>query len=218
VVLATGATWRRDLYGRTHHFPELAIAANPAVFTPDDVMDGGFAARAPEGPVVVYDDDGFYLSSLVAEAVRALGRDVLLVTPDDSIAPWSANTLDYRHIQWRLHERGIATLPSHGVAAFDHGVLRLEHAWTGAGRDVHCAALVVLTARLPNDALLLALREREAEWADAGVRTVRAIGDCEAPGLIAHAVYAGHRYARELDAPPAGDAVPFRRHFHTATS
>jgi dimethylamine/trimethylamine dehydrogenase len=218
VVLATGASWRRDLYGRTHHFPEPAIAANPAVFTPDDVMDGSFAARAPEGPVVVYDDDGFYLSSLVAEAVRALGREVLLVTPDDSIAPWSANTLDYRHIQWRLHERGIATLPSHGVAAFDHGVLRLEHAWTGAGRDVHCAALVVLTARLPNDALLLALREREAEWADAGLRTVRAIGDCEAPGLIAHAVYAGHRYARELDAPAVGDAVPFRRHFHTTTT
>jgi dimethylamine/trimethylamine dehydrogenase len=218
VVLATGATWRRDLYGRTHHFPELAIAAHPAVFTPDDVMDGGFAARAPEGPVVVYDDDGFYLSSLVAEAVRALGREVLLVTPDDSIAPWSANTLDYRHIQRRLHERGIATLPSHGVAAFDHGVLRLEHAWTGAGRDVPCAALVVLTARLPNDALHLALRERQADWADAGVRTVRAIGDCEAPGLIAHAVYAGHRYARELDAPPLADAVPFRRHFHSATS
>jgi dimethylamine/trimethylamine dehydrogenase len=44
---------------------------------------------------------------------------------------------------------------------------------------------------------------------------VRCIGDAEAPGLIAHAVYAGHRYARELEEPAAGD-VAFMRHFHTA--
>ena len=34
--------------------------------------------------------------------------------------------------------------------------------------------------------------------------TVRCIGDAEAPGLIAHAVYAGHRYARELEEPVTG--------------
>jgi dimethylamine/trimethylamine dehydrogenase len=43
--------------------------------------------------------------------------------------------------------------------------------------------------------------------------SVRTIGDAEAQGLIAHAVYSGHRYARELDAVSAGE-VPFRRHFH----
>jgi hypothetical protein len=30
--------------------------------------------------------------------------------------------------------------------------------------------------------------------------TLRRIGDCEAPGIIAAAVYAGHRYASELEA------------------
>ena len=72
---------------------------------------------------------------------------------------------------------------------------------------------MTITSRLPNDGLLQELRARAAEWGDAGVLSVRAIGDAEAPGLIAHAVYAGHRYARELHAPPAGD-VPFRRHLH----
>jgi dimethylamine/trimethylamine dehydrogenase len=66
------------------------------------------------------------------------------------------------------------------------------------------------------DALYHDLVAREAEWADAGLHSVRRIGDTEAPGLIAHAVYAGHRYARELDAPASGD-VPFKRHFHTAS-
>jgi dimethylamine/trimethylamine dehydrogenase len=31
--------------------------------------------------------------------------------------------------------------------------------------------------------------------------TLSRIGDCDAPAIIAAAVYAGHRYARELDAP-----------------
>ena len=41
--------------------------------------------------------------------------------------------------------------------------------------------------------------------------TLTRIGDCEAPAIIAAATYAGHRYARELDMPDIGDALPFRR-------
>jgi len=40
---------------------------------------------------------------------------------------------------------------------------------------------------------------------------VKIIGDANAPGPIAWATYAGHRYARELDGPELGDALPFRR-------
>jgi dimethylamine/trimethylamine dehydrogenase len=40
---------------------------------------------------------------------------------------------------------------------------------------------------------------------------VTAIGDACAPSTIAAAVYAGHRAARDLDAPALGDAVPFER-------
>ena len=35
------------------------------------------------------------------------------------------------------------------------------------------------------------------------------IGDCDTPGTITTSVYAGHRYAREMDAPPTD--IPFRR-------
>ena len=55
------------------------------------------------------------------------------------------------------------------------------------------------------------LKAREAEWADAGIKSVKLIGDANAPGPIAWATYAGHRYARELDGPDIGDALPFRR-------
>ena len=55
------------------------------------------------------------------------------------------------------------------------------------------------------------LKDRRAEWADNGIRSIKVIGDAEAPGPIAWATYAGHRFARELDEPDIGDALPFRR-------
>ena len=55
------------------------------------------------------------------------------------------------------------------------------------------------------------LKSRRAEWAGNGIRAIRVMGDAEAPGPIAWATYAGHRYARELDEADIGDALPFRR-------
>ena len=98
---------------------------------------------------------------------------------------------------------------------YDGATLAIEDVWTHQRRVLDCDAVVAVTARLPDDALYQQLRQRAAEWADAGIRTLRCIGDAEAPGLIAHAVYAGHRYARELQEPLTGE-VAFKRHFHTA--
>ena len=53
------------------------------------------------------------------------------------------------------------------------------------------------------------LMARAGEFADAAIRSVTRIGDALAPGAIVHAVYSGHRYARELDADPA--TVRYRR-------
>ena len=65
--------------------------------------------------------------------------------------------------------------------------------------------------RISGDALYQELIARQGDWADAGIRSVKVIGDACAPGPIAWATYAGHRYARELDQPDIGDALPFRR-------
>jgi len=43
------------------------------------------------------------------------------------------------------------------------------------------------------------------------VTTVRAVGDCLAPGTIAAAVWSGRRAAEEFDGPAAPADVPFRR-------
>jgi dimethylamine/trimethylamine dehydrogenase len=47
------------------------------------------------------------------------------------------------------------------------------------------------------------LSEDPAALARAGIRSLRKIGDCDAPALIAQAVHAGHRTAQEMDMDPA---------------
>ncbi|WP_201314062.1 FAD-dependent oxidoreductase [Dyella sp. EPa41] len=209
VVLATGCHWRRDGFGRSNGLGVEGLADHPAVFTLDDLMDG----RMPAGRVAVFDDDGFYYASVAADLLHQQGCTVTYVTPEDSVAPWSVNTLDYRHIRKRMAKQGIEVRVSHTIVRFDGTTLMLENTWDGSRSEQPCDAIVMVTSRLPDDALYQALLDRETEWNPAGIRSLRCIGDAEAPGLIAHAVYAGHRYARELD-EPVSDDVPFKRHFH----
>jgi dimethylamine/trimethylamine dehydrogenase len=211
VVLATGCHWRHDGCGRSHGFALPGFADNPRVFTVDDLIDG----RVPQGRVVVFDDDGYYHASVAAELLRRRGCEVIHLTPEDSLAPWTLNTLDYRHVRKRMAELGIEAVVSHDIVGYDGDTLTVEDVWTHRQRELACDAVVTVTARLPDDALYQELCRREAEWTDAGIRSVRCIGDAEAPGLIAHAVYAGHRYARELEEPVSGE-VAFKRHFHSA--
>ena len=211
VVLATGCRWRRDGYGRSNGLGIPRLAEHPAVFTPDDLMDG----RLPTGTVAVFDDDYFYYATVAAEALAKAGCRVVFITPDDTPASWGAYTLEYRHVRKRLAALGVEIRVSTNITGFSGRTLALEDVWSGATSTLDADALLTVTARLPNDELFHALKAREAEWADAGIESVDCIGDALAPGLIAHAVYAGHRYAQELGEAKTGE-VPFKRHFHTA--
>jgi dimethylamine/trimethylamine dehydrogenase len=171
-----------------------------AVLTADDVMAGA----APAGPVVVFDDDHYYMGGVVAEKLRAGGAAVTLVTPLDEVSTWTHNTLEYSFVQTRLREAGIDLVTGHNLAALDGEQAALDCVYTGKRTSIACATLVVVTARLPEDALYHDLVADADALAGAGIKSLTRIGDCEAPGSIAAAVYAGHRYARELDAPDAG--------------
>ena len=210
VLLATGCHWRRDGYGRSNGMG-IAGFEQSRIYTPDDIMDG----IIPDGPVVVFDDDYFYYASTIADKLCSEKRSVYYVTPDDSIASWSTNTLDYRHIQARMHALGVQQIVASNIQSFNGERVLLEHVWSGKVSELACAAVVSITARLPHDVLYRDLLAQESTWSAAGIKSVQCAGDALAPGLIAHAVYAGHRYARELDEAPVGD-VPFRRHLHTS--
>ena len=207
VAVATGSTWRRDGIARTLLAP-IPIGDRAEVLTPDDLMAG---ARPSGKRVVLYDDDHFYMGGVLAELLAREDYQVTLVTPAADVSNWTANTLEQGFIQTRLLELGIEIRPHHSVAAMRADAAVAASVFTGRKREIEADALVLVTARLPDDRLYLDLKAREADWADAGIKSVKVIGDACAPGPIAYAVYAGHRYARELDVPDIGDAVPFKR-------
>jgi len=80
--------------------------------------------------------------------------------------------------------------------------------------DVHsidCGSLVVVGVRKADDALFRELESDPDRLADAGIATLRSIGDCRVPGAIAHAVYSGHECARTIDADDSVQPIRWER-------
>ena len=199
VALATGALWRNDGVGRSIRFPVPGCKA----LTPDDIMDGKRPATAGSA-VTIYDDDHYYMASVIAELLASEGYRVTLATQGMCVASWTEYTLEQHHIENRLLNAGIQILARHQLTEVGEGWLQLTNTLTGEVSN-HEGSVVSVTARLPRDELFEVLK---------GKIPVRRIGDCFGPSIIAAAVYEGHRYAREFDTDIDPDAVPFNRTRH----
>lgn len=205
VVLATGSKWRKDGVGR-QNYAAIPGSDGTNVFTPDDIIAG----KSMDGPVVVFDDDHYYMGGVLAEKLKSDGNDVVLVTPAADVSHWTHNTMEQSRIQTRLLEMGVGIVALHNLAIIGGGKVELACIYTGHRRTHSCGAVVLVTSRLPEDSLYFDLLENSDALSDAGILSVTRVGDCLAPGTIAAAIYGGHRFARELN-EPLSDGVPFRR-------
>ena len=195
IVIATGATWQADGRGLYNTRPLVEIGPASQVFTPDDIMAG----RLPEGPTLIYDDDHYYMSSVIAELLRSKDIPVTLVTPANMISTWGSKTSEQSRVQRRLMELDVQLITAHGLTRFDGRAAEICCTYTDRTRSIAVEAVVSVTMRSPNDNLYYALKKRIDESSDYKPASITRIGDCEAPSIIAGAVFSGHRYARELD-------------------
>ena len=201
VIVAAGADWRRDGVGRSRHRP-IPGHDLTAVLTPDDLMAG----RLPAGRVVVYDDDHYYMGGVLAELLATGGCAVTLVTPAPMAAYWTQFTLEQERIEGRLGRLGVALQTRTALGAIGPGGVTLASTISGEVREAACDAVVLVTDRLPRNALAADLAPARAAGR---LETLRVIGDADAPSIIAQAIFAGHLAARAFDEPP-GDGTPFR--------
>jgi dimethylamine/trimethylamine dehydrogenase len=193
VGVATGASWRRDGTGRSHVTPIPGLD-DGSVFTPDDLMAGA----AISGPVVVFDDDHYYMGGVIAELLRAQGHAVTLVTPMAEASAWTVYTLEIGRIQKRLLDAGIDILGAHVLSSLARDEAEVTCVHTGRTRQLACTSAVLVTGQDSNQALYEALINDQGAMAAAGIRHVTRLGDALAPGTIAAATWSGHRFAREL--------------------
>jgi dimethylamine/trimethylamine dehydrogenase len=200
VLIATGARWRRNGLGRWH---SRAIEALPVhgVLTPDDIMQG---AR-PEGEVTIFDDDHYYMAPVIAVQLARGGSKVSYVTTGGSVSEWSHYTGEQESTQRQLLELGVRIQVSAAVVGFDGESVTLACIYSGRDWQQPASTLVLVTSREPCDELY---RELVGEEGAGAAPKIRRIGDCLQPALIAHAVFSGHKAARELgevsEPAPAG--------------
>ena len=201
VVIATGATWRRDGVGRWHSDPVPGLELGN-ISSPEDIM----LERLPEGRVVVFDDDHYYMGSLIAEKLARAGCDVTLITEASVISDYTGKTLEQAKIQTRLLELGVSLRPQVSLESLEKDHLIGYSALTGKTVELACDAAVLVTDRLPNDSLYQALRP---SLADQTLSSLRVIGDAAAPHIIERAVFSGHLAAREFEETPI-EGDPFK--------
>ena len=201
VILATGCTYRRDGIGRTLWQP-IPGHELPHVLTPNDVFNG----RAQTGRVVIYDDDHYVMGGALAERCALLRYTVSLVTPAPEVSYWTRFALEQERIEKRLRSLGVTLYTKHTLSRIDVDSVSVTDNMTGVACTLPIDSVLLVTDRRPNDSLYY---ELEPALNDGRLHSLRIIGDAEAPNLIAQAVFAGHRAAREFGETPM-EGTPFK--------
>lgn len=193
VVLATGARWGTDAIGRARSTP-VDCAPGSKVISADIVLSGG---TVPDGSVVIFDDDHYYMGPVLSLALRARGHEVTLITPAGRAGQWSYHSSELFSTNKGMLEAGVKIVTNRSLQriASDHVVTSCI--FTGQESDIAADWVIPLARRLPNDDLYQALLLAQAS-AQAGTPThIVRIGDSLAPGTIAAAVYSGYKAAME---------------------
>ncbi|MBU06041.1 MAG: methylamine [Dehalococcoidales bacterium] len=202
-VIATGAHWTHEMLS-TNGYPVSGIDAE-SVFTPDDILAGA----EPEGPVVIYDFDHYYMGSCLAEMLRQRGSEVTIVTPANAVSAWTFMSNELADIRVRMIDLDIAAVLEHFITGFSNGTVQLASIYRDTDiSSIACESLVVVGARTGNDQLFKELTDRTTSL---GINSLRSIGDCRAPGAIVHAVYSGHECARNIDNADTTPSIAWER-------
>jgi len=201
IILATGATWRCDGVGRTLWKP-IAGHDSENVFSPDDLMDG----KLPTRNVIIYDDDHYYMGGVLAELLASNGCNVSLVTSALMVSYWSQFTLEQERIQARLMKLGVKLFTRYVLSEIKNDSVRLSDTIVGNEIELPQDGIVLVSDKKPNDSLYYELK---SALDDGKIKSLRTIGDAEAPNIIAQAVFAGHLAAREFE-KTLKDGTPFK--------
>jgi len=224
VTVATGSLWCDSGAGSTHAAQRPGLSKQfHQLLTPDDIMkwmhdETLFNANVQPGKssFFVYDDEHFYMASVVAEALARKGAQVVYATPLPNIASWTDNTLDQDKIIERLNELKVALHPNCSLTAKGSFVstlngetiaLKNNDAEETVSAD---ASLVIVGVRKPVENLYHALLHKLT--ATKSSPNLFTAGDCHVPGLIQAAVYSGHTTARQILDPSVDMSVINREH------
>ncbi|RYC05338.1 dimethylamine/trimethylamine dehydrogenase [Nocardioides alpinus] len=194
VVVATGARWLgTGLTPGTHEPLQGVVEGASWVFTPDELLVRG-KRPAEKSHVTVYDAEGGYMGTSIAQLLADEGYKVSVVTPHSQVAAEGDLTLEGPAVRASLHSSGVAMYREVSLtSARPEGVI-------GVGEfdqpfSLKSDALVLVTMRSPIDDLYQELTIDREALHEAGIEAVYCIGDALSPRPLAEAMFDGHRLA-----------------------
>ena len=193
VVTATGSIWKPSIMDEKS--APVLVDKTDTIFTPEDVLNG----CELKSPVIVFDFDYYYMGGLMAEFIKDLGHEVMIITPFDKVSPWSFNSNEIDDIELRLLEKDIRVLTQHRIITVEDSSVKTIQKVSHEENDIDRGSLVLVGFRKQNDSLYNQLNSSEAAMKASGIKSLQNIGDSNAPGAVVHAVYAGHLYANTFD-------------------
>jgi dimethylamine/trimethylamine dehydrogenase len=212
VIVATGSHWASDGINFATQGPIPGADANlDHVLTPEQIMAEG--ASVDGDRVLIYDCEGYFVGVSLAERFALEGKQVSLVTPLDTPAPYLEYTGEGQLLIPRLHELGVQITVGHVIDAISDDGARGhlgKHPPTEVAWDAD--AVVLVTQRVPNNDLYRTLAAEPNHLREAGIEELYRIGDCFAPRpQVADAIFDGHRLAREIDSDDPSRPLPWIR-------
>ena len=197
IFLATGSSWRKDGIGRSRRKPIPGLETI-TVYSPEEAVQN---YKDIKGPIVIYDDEQGYLAGVVADHLIAKNIEVVFVTPASVVSPWTDSTLEQKRVQAGLISSGVKIMCNQSISKIENSTAQLECAYTGSITELPCETIVMVTERISDTTLYDSLVQNNQEGKTQ--YNVQIIGDAEAPGLIADAVYLGHLAAQNFEADEA---------------
>lgn len=194
IMIATGSRWRDDGVGRWRETAFEGAGLSSSIFSVERVLKG----ELPKGHVIIYDDDHYYMSAAIALKLRAENIAVTIVTPAGRVGSWSYYTQEQHGSMAALYAAGVDIVTDQGLHSWNGSAATVQCVFSGLESTICADYLMPISARIPNDALWLELQPRQDEFRSSGGLSMQLIGDGSTPGLIAAAVYSGHKAAREL--------------------
>jgi dimethylamine/trimethylamine dehydrogenase len=106
------------------------------------------AGRLPEGKVVVFDDDYYYMGPVLAEMLQKAGCEVIFVCTDDKACSFGKFTTEQSSAQRSLLQAGVQLVFSKNLESYDGREIELSCMYTERESTLKANAVVMVTARL----------------------------------------------------------------------
>ncbi len=197
IFLATGSSWRKDGIGRSRRSPIQGLGGI-SVYSPEEAVQ---SLEDINGPLVVYDDEQGYLAGVIADHLSSEKVEIIFVTPASVVSPWTDSTLEQKRVQASLINSGVKIICNQSIKKIENKTAVLECVFSGSITKLPCESIVMVTERISDTALYDSLIQNNFDGKTS--YNIKIIGDAEAPGLIADAVYLGHLAAQNFEASDA---------------